>query len=157
MRALAEEKLGVKCVDAFEVRKEHPARRLHGWELKCYAILHSRFREVLLLDADNVPVVNPRFLFDTPEYKETGAIFWPDIGSLGPEKDIWKITGVPYVAAPDFESGQIVVDKKRCWKALQLAMHYNDICRAPAQDSRYPARRSPRSPCIRAYRKGTAD
>jgi hypothetical protein len=125
MRALAD-RLGVKCVDAHEVRKEHPVRRLGGWELKCYAILHSRFREVLLLDADNVPVVNPNFLFDTTEYRKTGAIFWPDIGSLGPERDIWKIVGVPYNPAPDFESGQIVVDKKRCWKALQLAMHFNE-------------------------------
>lgn len=125
MRRLADV-LGVRCMDAHEVRKEHPARTLHGWELKCYAILHSRFREVLLMDADNVPAVNPRYLFDTPEYKETGAVFWPDIGSLGPEKDIWKITGVPYNPQPDFESGQILVDKKRCWKALQLAMHYNE-------------------------------
>ena len=120
------DRLKVKCVDAHEVRKEHPARRLGGWELKCYAILHSRFREVLLMDADNVPVVDPTFLFQTREYQETGAIFWPDIGSLGPEKDIWKITGVPYNPQPDFESGQIVVDKPRCWKAMQLAMHYNE-------------------------------
>ena len=118
--------LGLKCVDAHEVRKEHPVRTLHGWELKCYAILHSRFREVLLMDADNVPAVNPRYLFDTPEYKETGAVFWPDIGSMGPEKEIWKITGVPYDGKRDFESGQILVDKRRCWKALQLAMHYNE-------------------------------
>lgn len=125
MRALAGH-LDVTCVDAHEVRKRHPARRLHGWELKCYAILRSRFREVLLMDADNVPARNPRYLFNTPEYKETGAVFWPDIGSMGPEKEIWKITGVSYDGKRDFESGQILVDKKRCWKALNLAMHYNE-------------------------------
>jgi len=116
----------VRCVDGREVRKEHPARTLNGWELKCYAILHSAFREVILLDADNVVVVNPEFLFETPEYKEHGAIFWPDIGNMSPRRDIWKITEVPYRDEPEFESGQIVVDKARCWQALNLAMHYNE-------------------------------
>src|SRR5207302_1106010 len=48
-------RLGVRCVDGCKVRKKFPARILRGWELKPYAILHSSFREVLLLDADNVP------------------------------------------------------------------------------------------------------
>ena len=120
------EPLGVKCVDAYEVRKQHPARTLGGWELKCYAILHSRFKDVLLLDADNVPVRNPAFLFDTPQYTETGAIFWPDCNKLAPERDIWGICGVKHRDEWEFESGQIVVDKERCWQALNLAMHYNE-------------------------------
>jgi alpha 1,2-mannosyltransferase len=28
--------------------------------------------------------------------------------------------------APKFESGQIVVDKSRCWDALMLTLHYNE-------------------------------
>jgi len=44
--------LGVECVDAFRVRQKHPVRKLGGWELKPYAILHCPFEEVLLLDAD---------------------------------------------------------------------------------------------------------
>jgi len=55
--------LDVRCVNAAAVRKRHPARILKGWELKPYAILHSRFEEVLFLDADNVPVLNPESLF----------------------------------------------------------------------------------------------
>src|SRR5262249_7829771 len=65
--------LGVKCVDAMRFRKKFPIRRLAGWELKAYAVLHSSFREVLFLDADNVPIVDPTFLFDTPEFRRTGA------------------------------------------------------------------------------------
>ncbi len=126
MKSLAEGVLEVKCVDAYEVRKKHPVRTLNGWELKCYAIIHTAFREVLLLDADNIVVKDPTFLFRAREYKKTGAIFWPDVGSLGPERDIWEITDVPYNSEPDFESGQIVVDKERCWYALNLAMHYNE-------------------------------
>ena len=118
--------LEVTCVDAHEVRQRHPARTLGGWEVKCYAILHSRFKDVLLLDADNVPVKNPEFLFDTPQYTETGAIFWPDCNRLGPKREIWRICGVRHRDEWEFESGQIVVDKERCWQALQLAMHYNE-------------------------------
>ena len=118
--------LGVECVDALEVRKEHPARILNGWEIKAYAMLHSPFQEVLLLDADNVPLVNPEFLFDTPEYVETGAIFWPDLGRLAKDRPIWALCGVAYRDEPEFESGQIVVDKGRCWREMRLAMWMNE-------------------------------
>jgi len=117
---------GVETVDAYKIRKRHPARILNGWEVKPYAIIHSPFREVLLLDADNVPVKNPEYLFDTPDYKKSGAIFWPDQGRLGPDRSIWAICGVEYRDEPEFESGQIVLDKMRCWKALQIAMHLNE-------------------------------
>ena len=118
--------LGVTCVDAAEVRRSHPARTLGGYELKPYAILHSRFREVLLLDADNFPLVDPSFLFDTPQYREHGAIFWPDYGRLGPQRDIWRLAGVAYRDEPEFESGQIAADKERCWTPLNLAMWMNE-------------------------------
>ena len=118
--------LGVECVDGLEVRKRHPARILNGWEIKPYAIIHSPFQEVLSLDADNVPVVNPEFLFDTPQFKETGAIFWPDYGRLAKDRSIWDICGIAYRDEPEFESGQIVVDKARCWQALRVTMHLNE-------------------------------
>lgn len=125
MRDLVEP-LGVACVDGCEVRKCHPARILNGWELKPYAIIHSPFQEVLFLDSDNVPVVDPEFLFETRPYRDTGAIFWPDYGRLGRDRAIWDICGVAYRDEPEFESGQIVVDKARCWRALQVAMHLNE-------------------------------
>ncbi len=118
--------LGVTCVDALEMRKRFPSRILNGWELKAYALLYSRFEEVLLLDADNVPVANPEFLFETQAYKETGAIFWPDLLRLAPDRQIWNYCGVPFRDEPEFESGQIVVDKRISWRALNLAMWYNE-------------------------------
>ena len=116
---------GVECIDAYVVQLEHHHERLFGWELKPYMIQHSPFAEVLLLDADNVPLVDPEFLFETPEYKKTGAIFWPDFGRLGPDRLAWKVFGnIPYRDEPEFESGQIVVDKLRCWRALELCHWY---------------------------------
>ena len=118
--------LGVECIDAHAVRKQHPARILNGWELKPYAIKYSSFREILYLDADNVPVVNPEFLFETQEFLESGAIFWPDYGRLSPGNPIWEVGDVLYRNEPEFESGQIVLDKTRCWAPLSLALWYNE-------------------------------
>jgi hypothetical protein len=118
--------LDVTAVDALELRTEHPARTLGGWELKPYALVNTGFREVIMLDADNVPVVDPAFLFDTPQYAETGALFWPDVEHIAPDNEIWSICGVPYRPGAAFESGQLVVDKSRCWRELQLALHMNE-------------------------------
>lgn len=125
MRALLEER-GIEVVDAEAVAARHPVRALGGWELKCYAILQSRFEEVVLLDADNVPVVDPAAFFETAAYRETGALFWPDVVRLAADNPIWEICRLPFVDAPAFESGQIVVDKRRCWRPLRLAMHFNE-------------------------------
>ena len=122
---------GVVCRDGRIHRKDSQGKpklrsTLGGFELKPYAILHSSFREVLFLDADNVPVRNPEYLFELPEYQEEGAIFWPDYGRLSPRREIWNICGVSYRDESEFESGQIVVDKLRCWEALQLTLWYNE-------------------------------
>ncbi len=120
------EPLRVTCVDAFEVLFSHPVRVLQGWELKPFSIIHSQFDEVLLLDADNVPALNPEFLFETPQFHQAGAIFWPDSRNLRPEQPIWKFTGVPFRDEPTFESGQLVLSKRRCSKPLSLTMWMNE-------------------------------
>jgi hypothetical protein len=125
MRSLIEP-LGVRCVDAREVQRSYPVRRLHGWELKSYALIHSAFAEVLLLDADNMVLADPTYLFEEPAYRETGAIFWPDYSRLGPERAIWHLCGIPYRDEPEFESGQIVIHKAKSWHALHVALHLNE-------------------------------
>jgi hypothetical protein len=116
----------VTCIDALEVRKQVPSKNLSGWELKPYSITNSRFEEVIFLDVDNVALRDPSFLFQTPEYQESGAIFWQDFGRLGAFQPIWNICGVPYEDEPEFETGQIVLHKGKTWRALQLCMFYNE-------------------------------
>ncbi len=125
MKAILEDQ-GVAVIDAQAHLKEFPAKALGGWELKPYAIMNCRFREVLLLDADNVPVRDPAFLFEAPKYREAGCVFWPDIVSLTQRASIWEICGVEYRSTPSFETGQIVIDKAKCWHALQLTKAMND-------------------------------
>jgi ADP-heptose:LPS heptosyltransferase len=118
--------LGVECVDASTIRRQHPVRRLGFWEIKPYAILYCRFREVLLLDADNLPVRDPTFLFDSQAFRNCGALFWPDFGRSKKAEAIWKSCRLEVPAEPEFESGQIIVDKRRCWAALRLALWFNE-------------------------------
>jgi Mannosyltransferase putative len=118
--------LQVECIDARRLRQVIPCRILHGWELKCYALLHSPFTEVLYLDADNVPVRNPEYLFHSAEYAETGAVFWPDLGRLEKTAQVWDLLGLRRPSTPEFESGQMLINKRRCWSALRLAMWMNE-------------------------------
>jgi hypothetical protein len=43
---------------------------------------------MIYLDADNIPLRDPSFLFETREYRETGALLW---------QDFWSNTMAPQV------------------------------------------------------------
>jgi hypothetical protein len=118
--------LDVEIVDALERASARPARTLGGWELKPFALAETRFEEVLMLDADNVAVTDPSALFDTDQFAATGMLVWPDLVALSRENPIWELCGVPYRSEPAWESGQIVIDKSRCWPALQVALCMNE-------------------------------
>ena len=128
MRRLLEP-LGVRCIDARKIEQEHPCRILCGWEVKLYAVLHSAFRQALFIDADNAPVRDPTFLFDSPQLAEHGAIFWPDYDRWILTPDVWQIFGIEDripVAGTEraFESGQFLIDKGRCDRELRMALWY---------------------------------
>ncbi len=54
------------------------------YDIKAAAIVNSHFEEVLWLDADTVPTRDPTYLFDTPEFKQTGMMAWPDFWVADP-------------------------------------------------------------------------
>jgi alpha 1,2-mannosyltransferase len=121
----------VTCVDADQITKQRPFRfldghRWKGWQLKPYAIAACRFQEVLFLDADCYPTRNPEFLFEWPAYRKQGAIFWPDLETsaylLPPE--LWEVFGTQPGWLP-LDSGQILINKRKCWRELHLALWYN--------------------------------
>ena len=117
---------GVECVDADAVRRLHPARSLNGWELKVFATLHSRFEELLFLDADCYPCRNPEFLFGLDDYRELGAVFWPDMAAID-HRLKWSAFGIPDPnRLGSVESGQYVIHKRTSWRPLNLAWFYND-------------------------------
>lgn len=120
------QRFDVECVDALADHESYPMRVIRGWAYKPFAMLHSPFKDVIFLDADNVPLIDPAIMLSSPEYRATGALFWPDLRSLGQENPIWEICRVSYRDEPEFETGQMVIDKERCWSALHLTLHLNE-------------------------------
>ena len=114
---------------------------LSGFTLKVAAVILSKFREVrvaylpfapvhcsaereqgadkvmrqvLFLDSDNVVADSPDFLFSTPEYKEHGAMLWPDYWESSAAPDVQAILGIDGLPQGTTESGQMLFDKARC-------------------------------------------
>lgn len=117
--------LSLHDITKLEFTQKYPFLQIdnyRGYQIKPYAILHSSFREVLYIDADNVVLKSPDFLFDLPEYGETGALFWSDFSTMkSTQKKLLQVFGID----PDevsheveFESGQMLINKEKCWKAL---------------------------------------
>jgi FkbM family methyltransferase len=113
------EPAGVRFIDLEGyVNGEGPRPRIHGaWASKIYAILHSSFAEVLYLDSDCYPLVDVTPLFDACP---SGALFWPD----SPLSEAWRGWVIHPAPARDtllINTGQLVLDKAKCWDALRLA------------------------------------
>jgi hypothetical protein len=56
--------------------------RLKGFPLKILALLNSKFRHILFLDCDSIPLMDPAEIFHSEEYTRSKAIFWPDVFGL---------------------------------------------------------------------------
>ena len=118
--------LEAQPVDANAAMRLQPPKLSNPWQLKPYAIKWSQFREVLYLDADQVPVRDPTELFTWRQYQDTGAVFWPDIIDLRADNPIWKICDLPPRRTVSVESGQLLLDKARHWESLDLALALNE-------------------------------
>jgi hypothetical protein len=116
----------VELVDA-QAYIDRTRLQIHdGWQLKSLAVAASAFGEVLLLDADQVPVADPAAVFDWPEYAGTGAVFWPDIMDLSASNEIWRVLGLEPATTTSLESGQLLVDRRRHQGTLALAVALNE-------------------------------
>uniref|UniRef100_A0A7S1M4P6 Mannosyltransferase n=1 Tax=Alexandrium catenella TaxID=2925 RepID=A0A7S1M4P6_ALECA len=122
-----------------ELPVQLPRRRPEIWAVKPLAVAASNFREVLLLDADNVPAADLAPLFTAPDYVRTGALFWPDYPPY-PEKEgaaTWRALSAgrwaqrPAEICWEMESGQAVIDKERCGSAVrrlaEMALHLGEL------------------------------
>ncbi|ORZ08186.1 mannosyltransferase putative-domain-containing protein [Absidia repens] len=111
-----------------------------GWSLKPFAILASRFEEVILMDADVYFFQSPNTLFDDAGYQATGTLFFydrtlfgdwtlgrhwlesflPSTSSLVPTLRWWK-----YQSAHEQESGVVVINKRRSLMGLLATCKIN--------------------------------
>ena len=100
---------------------------LQGYMLKGFALLQSRFTHCMLFDADSAPVVNPEFLWETPEYRRYGSIFWQDFWTGWVKNEFYGATNIsqPGFNVRDIEAGQFIIDKKRHWDAVLATWFLN--------------------------------
>lgn len=118
---------GVECVDADEVNKSKPIRRLNGWELKMFAAAHNSFRKFIFLDSDCYPMRDPTFVLNDPRLLGAGAIFQRDCSGFEHIKeDVLELVGIPRHQVWDLESGAFSIDKQRWNLALGLTLFLNN-------------------------------
>ena len=121
-----------------EIQATYPflyVEHFRGFQIKSYALLHCSFEEIFYIDADNIPLQSPEPLFASEPYLRTGALFWPDLArTKSTTEELFRTFGVVSESLQrgfEFESGQIVIDKCRCWKALLT------VCLANSDVSRF--------------------
>lgn len=102
-----------------------PDNYLQYYLMKALTLVLTSFEEVIMLDADNVPMMSPEPLFTSSEYTSTGLILWPDFWSNSLSSPLHTILSIPFSFQRTCESGQLVVDKRKHFESLILAAYFN--------------------------------
>ncbi|KAF7547089.1 hypothetical protein G7046_g9116 [Stylonectria norvegica] len=130
-------RLGAKCVvlSHFQVAATGEGAKAIVMEIKHYqlkplALLLSSFAEVLLLDSDSIPLVDPEVaIFQAEPYISSGLITWPDFWAATESPRFWQIAGFSSfpenLPATSSESGQLAINKNSHLASLLLATYYN--------------------------------
>ena len=103
---------------------EPPSR----YQSKIVSILTSTFSEVLFLDADCFPVIDPTKVFTTAPFTTTGLVTFPDYWATTASPNYYSITQTPFPALDKHqttESGQLFISKPQHEQSLLLALYYN--------------------------------
>lgn len=67
--------------------------KFKGYQFKSLAISLSSFENVMLIDADNTPLINPEIIFNSKLFKEIGLITWPDFWKRTTNPKFYDIIG----------------------------------------------------------------
>ncbi|KAG2444246.1 hypothetical protein HXX76_001003 [Chlamydomonas incerta] len=132
-------------IRGFNVKSQpHPVPNLHGktfdatsYSGKVFALALSEFKEVLLLDADSLPLVDPAQLFDDPRFRAHGSLFWPDAWTGEASRVVMGGYGIDAEKAErvlamgrgtgrrDAESGQLLLDRSRHLDVIEALLFIN--------------------------------
>lgn len=99
-----------------------------NYQYKVFGILFSSFEDVIFLDADSFPVIDPSKLFRFEPYTSTGLVTWPDFWISSATHLFYEITNQPVPNLHEHassESGQILISKRKHGRSLLLALYYN--------------------------------
>lgn len=116
--------------------------KIHGWDLKPFAMLASPYAETILMDADTVWLQPPDLLLTDPGYVETGVLLFPDRTLAfdgNRQQSSWLHRHFPEPLSQgilqsrfyrglthyEVESGVVVIDKRRAFLGLLAACQLN--------------------------------
>lgn len=100
------------------------------YQLKSLAMLFSSFAEILYLDSDSIPLVDPSELFSADPYVSKGLVIWPDFWIATESPVFYKIAGISFpsnLPKTSSEAGQLLINKNTHIKTLILAIYYNSF------------------------------
>lgn len=123
--------LNARCLVLSEFVADHGDMKhaVGHYQLKVLALLFCTFRNVLLIDSDSIPLVDPAKLFDSRAYAVTGFLSWPDFWAATESPLFYNITGLPgfpdKLAPTSSEAGQVVISKQRHMHTIMQAVYYN--------------------------------
>lgn len=116
--------------------------RFGGWAMKPFAMLASRFTELIMVDSDAYFLQNPKILFDDQGYQKTGSLFFYD-RTLFPKWDKgpdWLRSFLPSMSSlvertrwfkglssHEQESGVVVINKQKSLMGLLSTCKLNGI------------------------------
>lgn len=126
-------KYGATCLILSDFLKDgNGAHRFEvtHYQLKSLAMLFSSFAEILYLDSDSIPLVDPSTeLFSTEPYASNGLVIWPDFWIATESPLFYSIAGLPSFPSnlpkSSSEAGQVLLNKNTHIKTLLLAVYYN--------------------------------
>ncbi|GAB4818335.1 hypothetical protein N2152v2_005381 [Parachlorella kessleri] len=104
-----------------------------GWKIKIAALYGAPFKEVLVLDSDCMPLVDPLPLFDIPAYHQAGNLFWPDrycmsqwVDILTPQQ-LYHSLGMPALPGDMYatDSGQFLFSREQHPDVLEWLLFLN--------------------------------
>ncbi|CEL01655.1 hypothetical protein ASPCAL01235 [Aspergillus calidoustus] len=123
--------LNARCVILSRILSAAPnVVEIEKYQFKLFAMLFSSFEEVLFLDADSFPILQPDPLFTSEPFKSRNMVTWPDFWASTVSSYYYEIAAQP---APHLgiwprqstESGEVLISKKTHAKTLLLSMYYN--------------------------------
>jgi hypothetical protein len=118
--------LGVQCIDVAERHCAPPVASPEGLDLRSFAAIFGDFDEILFLHDEFLPIRNPEPLFQDARFLSSGAVFWPDSSPLTGNNPIWRTLGVCQGQELGFDKGAILINRRKCWKALHAALLINE-------------------------------
>jgi alpha 1,2-mannosyltransferase len=121
--------LNARCVLIPSFLSPPLSPKVTHYQLKSLALVFSRFRKVLYLDSDSIPLLDPTPMFSEAPFVDSGLVLWPDFWKATENPVFYDIAGMgklPENLPPTGgETGQILVDKRYHMQTLLATAYYN--------------------------------